>query len=131
MQREAPALLPPVPAKVWWLKWVADIQPVGSGEAALKYLANYLVKPPLHDTEIERWDAQGVTFRYRENDGAVQRVTVRGGEDEARTHCRTAGLDGARAGETRAAAAAEVRVLREADGADRDAAPRADVTGDE
>ncbi|MBI2929338.1 MAG: transposase [Verrucomicrobia bacterium] len=59
---------------------LADIQPVGSGEAALKYLAAYLCRPPLHESQIERWDAQTVTFRYREHGGASQRCTVSGEE---------------------------------------------------
>ena len=69
-----------VPAKVWWRKWVADVQPVGSGEAALQYLARYLCKPPLHEGQIEQWDAQRVTFRYRENGGTPKRCTVSGSE---------------------------------------------------
>jgi hypothetical protein len=80
LQADAPALFKAVPAKVWWIKWVADIQPVGSGEAALKYLANYLCKPPLHDAQIKHWDAQTVTFGYRENNGQQQTGTVSGGE---------------------------------------------------
>ena len=77
---EEPEWLKAVPAKVWWMKWVADIQPVGSGEAALKYLANYLVKPPLHDTQIEQWDAHQVTYRHRDNAGTPRHCTVSGRE---------------------------------------------------
>jgi hypothetical protein len=80
LQDEHPARFARVPAKVWWVKWVADLQPVGSGEAALKYLANYLCKPPLHESQIETWNAETVTYRYRANGGAVQRCTVRGPE---------------------------------------------------
>ena len=80
LQTKAPELFHQVPAKVWWLKWVADIQPVGSGEAALKYLAAYLCRPPLHASQIERWDKTGVTFRYRENGGAPKSCTVSGME---------------------------------------------------
>jgi hypothetical protein len=80
LQADEPDLFQHVPAKVWWLKWVADIQPVGSGEAALKYLAAYLCRPPLHESQIERWDAQSVTFRYRDNAGSQHRSTVNGQE---------------------------------------------------
>ena len=76
LKDEQPDLLARVPAKVWWIKWVADLQPVGSGEAALKYLAAYLGRPPLHERQIETWDDQTVTFRYRENGGTIQRGTV-------------------------------------------------------
>lgn len=80
LKQSEPELFAQVPAKVWWMKWGADIQPVGSGEAALKYLANYLCQPPLREHQIERDDAAGVTFRYRTNDGTVQRATVSGTE---------------------------------------------------
>ena len=62
------------------MKWVVDVQAVGGGEAALKYLANYLCQPPLREHQIERDDASGVTFRYRENAGTVQHATVSGSE---------------------------------------------------
>ena len=78
LQAHEPELFQQVPPKVWWLQWVADVQPVGSGEAALKYLANYLCRPPLHESQLEQWDAPTVTFRYRENGGAVKRCTVSG-----------------------------------------------------
>ena len=98
LEQEQPELFKKVPAKVWWMKWVADIQPVGSGEAALKYLANYLCKPPLHESQIESWappssafgatSQQNVTFRYRENSdrrreqasAEVKHCTVSGAE---------------------------------------------------
>lgn len=80
LQQEHPEGFPAVPARVWWRRWVADIQPVGSGEAALRYLARYLCQPPLHDTQIKRWDARAVTFGYRANDGAPRETTVNGQE---------------------------------------------------
>lgn len=76
LQSEQAEWFKQVPAKVWWMKWVADVQPVGSGEAALKYLANYLCRPPLHESQIESWDQQNVTFRYRENGGTQKHCTV-------------------------------------------------------
>lgn len=80
LQAQHPELLKQVPVKVWWRKWVADVQPVGSGEAALKYLAAYLGRPPLHESQIESWDAHRVTFRYRENGGAQKSCILSGPE---------------------------------------------------
>jgi hypothetical protein len=80
LQQDQPELFQQVPAKAWWRKWVADVQAVGSGEAAFKYLANYLCQPPLREHQLEQSDAQGVTFRYRDNGRAVQRATVSGME---------------------------------------------------
>lgn len=80
LKAKHPDLFRQVPVKVWWLQWVADVQAVGSGEAALKYLANYLCRPPLHESQIESWDRQTVTFRYRANGGDLRRATVKAEE---------------------------------------------------
>ena len=80
LQREHPAVFAQVPAKVWWLKWVVDVQPVGSGAAALKYLAAYLCRGPLHPAQLTAGDGQRVSFRYRENGGAPKLCTVSGEE---------------------------------------------------
>ena len=80
LKAQPPGWLAQVPAQVWWVKWVADVQPVGSGEAALKYLAAYLCRPPLHESQMERWDAPTVTFRYRANGGTQKHCTVSGEE---------------------------------------------------
>jgi hypothetical protein len=80
LKAEHPELFAQVPAQVWWMKWVADLQAVGSGEAALKYLAAYLCRPPLQESQLESWDQQTVTFGYRENGGAAKHVTVSGAE---------------------------------------------------
>jgi hypothetical protein len=80
LQAEQPELFQRVPLKAWWLKWVADVQPVGSGAAALKYLANYLCKPPLHASQIETWNQSTVRFRYRESGGTQKHCTVSGEE---------------------------------------------------
>jgi len=80
LKAQHPALFARVPPKGWWVKWVADVQAVGSGEAALKYLANYLCRPPLHESQLEACDAQTVTFRYRDNGGTGKRCTVSGRE---------------------------------------------------
>ena len=78
LKAHEPELFRQIPVKVWWLKWVVDVQPVGSGEAALKYLAAYLCRPPLHESQILRWDARNVTYRYRENRGVQKTCTVSG-----------------------------------------------------
>lgn len=80
LRKEQPTLLAAVPLKAWRQKWVADVQPVGSGEAALKYLAAYLCRPPLHESQLEKSDAAQVTFRHRDNAGAVRPVTLSGSE---------------------------------------------------
>jgi hypothetical protein len=80
LKAKHPDGLKAVPPKVWWVQWVADVQPVGSGEAALKYLAAYLCRPPLPESQLETCDAQRVTFRYRENGGAQKSCPLSGRE---------------------------------------------------
>jgi hypothetical protein len=80
LKESAPERYRQVPAKVWWLKWGVDLQPVGSGEAAVKYLANYLAQPPLRESQLTAWDDQSVTFRYRDNAGVVHAGSVSGEE---------------------------------------------------
>ena len=80
LKQHEPELFKLVPAKVWWMEWGANIQAVGSGEAALKYLAAYLCRPPFHESQIDRWDSRNVTFRYRDNGGTQHRDTVTGEE---------------------------------------------------
>lgn len=76
LQREQPALLSTVPPKAWWRPWVADVQAVGSGAAALKYLAAYVHRGPLHPARLRAWDGAHVTFSYRDSRRTERRCTV-------------------------------------------------------
>jgi hypothetical protein len=61
-------LLEQIPASVWRQEWVVHCQPVGNGEAALKYLAPYIFRVALSNRRILKVDNGQVTFRYRESD---------------------------------------------------------------
>jgi hypothetical protein len=61
-------LLEQIPASVWRQEWVVHCQPVGNGEAALKYLAPYIFRVALSNHRILTVDNGQVTFRYRESD---------------------------------------------------------------
>jgi hypothetical protein len=54
-----------IPAKVWKQKWVVDVQPVGSGEAALKYLSAYVSRTALGNQRILRDQDGRITFKYK------------------------------------------------------------------
>ena len=57
--------------------WVVHSKPVGTGEAALKYLAPYVYRVALSNNRIEQAGDTSVTFRYRESDsGALRRMTL-------------------------------------------------------
>jgi hypothetical protein len=74
-------LLRQIPAKVWRVDWVVDVQPVGSGQSALKYLAGYVYRTALGAQRIVRDDAHGITFTYRDSqDGQSKLTTVRAHE---------------------------------------------------
>jgi hypothetical protein len=61
-------LLEQVPAQVWRQEWVVHCQPVGNGQAALKYLAPYIFRVALSNRRILKVENGQVTFRYRESD---------------------------------------------------------------
>jgi len=54
-----------VPPAVWGKAWVVDCRPVGSGEAALRYLAPYIFRVALSNNRLESVVNDQVTFRYR------------------------------------------------------------------
>jgi hypothetical protein len=53
-----------IPAAVWTQPWVVDCRSVGSGAAALKYLAPYIFRVALSNNRIMRLADDRVTFRY-------------------------------------------------------------------
>src|SRR5215211_1843355 len=57
-----------VPAETWRQAWVVDCRPVGSGAAALKYLAPYIFRVALSNNRIVGVQDERVTFRYRDGD---------------------------------------------------------------
>lgn len=67
LQKNHPQLLAQVPPIVWSLLWVADVQPVGTGEPALKYLAAYVYRTAFSAERILSDDGQRITFSYRES----------------------------------------------------------------
>jgi hypothetical protein len=68
-------LLDQVPPSVWRQEWVVHCQPVGTGEAALKYLAPYVFRVALSNRRLLKLQDGQVTFRYR--DRATRRWKTR------------------------------------------------------
>jgi hypothetical protein len=58
-----------VPATLWRQDWVVHCQPVGTGQAALKYLATYIFRVALSNKRILKLQEGQVTFRYRDSAG--------------------------------------------------------------
>lgn len=67
-QRDSKQLLQ-IPRAIWKSNWVADVQPVGSGQPALKYLAAYVYRTALSAEKIVADDGQHVIFTYRDHTG--------------------------------------------------------------
>jgi hypothetical protein len=61
-----------VDGAIWRQAWVVDCRSVGSGTAALKYLAPYIFRVALSNKRIVSVQHDHVTFRYR--DGASKQV---------------------------------------------------------
>lgn len=63
-----------VPSNAWRQKWVVHCQPVGDGQAALKYLAPYIHRVAISNRRLLAFDNRGsmessqVTFQYRASD---------------------------------------------------------------
>jgi hypothetical protein len=56
-----------VPAEAWTKDWVVHCQPVGSGVAALKYLAPYIFRVAISNNRIVKLEDDQVTFRYKDS----------------------------------------------------------------
>jgi len=64
-----------VPQKVWEKDWVIDIEPVGDGEAAVKYLAPYIFRVAISNRNILSMKDGRITFRYK--DSKTQEIQFR------------------------------------------------------
>jgi len=63
-----------VDAATWRQAWVVDCRPVGSGKAALKYLAPYIFRVAVSNKGLVSMQDDRVTFRYR--DGTSKQLRI-------------------------------------------------------
>jgi len=61
-----PDLRQTIPAKAWRQPWVVDVQPVGRGQTALRYLAAYVQKTALSASRLVACDDASVTFTHQD-----------------------------------------------------------------
>ena len=59
-------LLHQVPRAVWRKGWVVDAQHAGNGEKVLEYLARYVFRVAISNSQIDAITDAGVTFHYRD-----------------------------------------------------------------
>jgi hypothetical protein len=70
------ALLKTIPARAWKQSWVVDVQPVGRGQTALRYLAAYVQKTALSSSRLIGCDERTVTFTHQDR-ASGQNKTLR------------------------------------------------------
>ena len=70
-------LLDKVPQTVWKEGWIVHCQPVGDGQAAMKYLAAYVFRVAISNHRILRLENNQVTFRYKDTEtGKIKLCTL-------------------------------------------------------
>ena len=66
-----------VPPETWPQEWVVDCRPVGTGEAALRYLVPYVFRVAISNNRILKVADDKVTFTYKDGDtGKTKYATV-------------------------------------------------------
>jgi hypothetical protein len=65
-----------IPVGVWRQEWVVDVQPAGSGQTAIKYLAAYVYHTALGSQRILNADHGRVTFKYKDSADQQWRVLL-------------------------------------------------------
>jgi hypothetical protein len=65
LKKLAPDLFNTVPPETWREKWVVHLQPVGTGEHALKYLAPYIFQVAISNKRLLKLENGMVTFKYK------------------------------------------------------------------
>jgi predicted RNA-binding Zn-ribbon protein involved in translation (DUF1610 family) len=65
-----------VPQSVWKQEWVCHIEPVGNGEAVLKYLAPYVYRVAISDRNILNVRNGRVTFRYKNSENGLFKTCI-------------------------------------------------------
>lgn len=63
-----------VPSSVWKHEWVCHIEPVGTGQSALKYLTPYIFRVAISNNNILSLKQGKVTFRYKDGDSKTFRL---------------------------------------------------------
>jgi hypothetical protein len=81
LEQHQPDLLKTISARAWRGKWVVDVQPVGRGQTALRYLAAYVQKTALSARRLVACDDTSVTFTHQDRaTGQARTVRLSGGE---------------------------------------------------
>lgn len=81
LQEHQQAWLKTIPARTWRKQWVVDVQPVGRGQTALRYLAAYVQKTALSASRLLGCDETSVTFTHQDRaSGRTKTLRLAGAE---------------------------------------------------
>ena len=67
LKKQTPELFGEIDSSVWRSPWVVHSQPVGKGQAALKYLATYIFRPAISNGRLLSLDNGTVSFCYQDS----------------------------------------------------------------
>lgn len=74
LKKQASELYEAVDPSVWLSPWVAHIQSVGKGQAALKYLGQYIFRPAISNKHLISVEDGQVSFRYQDSQSSRWKV---------------------------------------------------------
>jgi len=81
LEAEHQDLLKTIPARAWKQSWVVDVQPVGRGHTALRYLAAYVQKTALGASRLVACDERTVTFTHQDRATGENKTLRLSGEE--------------------------------------------------
>jgi len=74
LRKENPSLFNSILADVWYKAWVVNSIPIGKGEKALKYLAQYVFRIAISNSRIISLKDGIVTFKHQDSDTKQWRI---------------------------------------------------------
>ena len=81
LEQPQPDVLKTIPARAWRGKWVVDVQPVGRGQTALRYLAASVQKTALSARRLVACADTSVTFTHQDRATGQTRTVCLSGEE--------------------------------------------------
>ena len=70
-----------IPKAIWKQDWVVHCQPVGDGQAAMKYLSAYIFRVAINNHRILKLEGGTVTFRYKDTKNGKTRLCTLSAEE--------------------------------------------------
>ena len=81
LELEHPEILKRIAPEVWGMDWVVDVEAVGSGQGALKYLSAYVYRTALGAQRIVADQDDQISFRYRDSQDRSSKIATVSAEE--------------------------------------------------